>query len=74
VSKPPALDDWNFPGLRDACAARCGEDGDPPCYAMNGQGPVDAPYNNKPCGECWRDVGVERGDEFDESAAIGRML
>lgn len=70
----PALDEWNYPGLRAACAARCNDNGDPACHEMNDSGPVSAPYCNKPCGECWRDVGVEPGDEFDENAAIGRLV
>lgn len=56
MSLPPA-DDWNYPGLRKACANR-----------------ADGPLCAIPCGECWRDVGVERGDEFDEAAAIARLL
>lgn len=58
--------------LRAACADRC--EGDPPCYEMNGSGPVDAPYCNNPCGECLRDCGIEPGDEFDEAAAVRRLL
>lgn len=69
-----ALPTFKDPALREACRNRCGNFGDPPCYEMNGSGPVDAPYCNKPCGECMRDVGYEPGAEFDENAAIGRLL
>lgn len=67
----PTFDD---PGVRKACEARCEEFGDPACYKMNGQGPVDDPYDNSPCSDCMRDVGYEPGDEFDENAAVGRLL
>lgn len=74
---PKALDDWNYPGIRAACADRCAETGDPACHelidrAARGINPDLEPM--KPCGECWRDVGVEPGDEFDEDAAIGRLV
>lgn len=69
-----SLPDFDDPRLRRACRDRCSNFGDPPCYEMNGSGPVDAPYCNKPCGDCLRDIGVEPGDEFDENAAIGRLL
>lgn len=52
--------------LRDACRNSCAEFGDPPCWEV-------APMS-KPCGECLRDVGYEPGDEFDEEAAVGRLL
>jgi hypothetical protein len=52
--------------LRDACQERCAIVGDPPCWEVM--------RNPKPCGDCLRDVGIEPGDEFDETAAIGRML
>lgn len=52
--------------LRAACTERCAVFGDPPCYAV---------VNDcKPCGECLRDIGVEPGDEFDEAAAIRRLI
>lgn len=75
---PRSLDDWNYPGVREACAGRCGDVGDPPCYELNERGArLTNPENQppfKPCGDCWRDVGVEPGDEFDENAAIGRLV
>lgn len=74
----PALDDWNYPGLREACAERCAEFGDPPCHELRArherQVNADSVDPIKPCGECWRDVGVEPGDEFDEAAAVGRLI
>lgn len=69
-----ALPDFNDPRLKAACADRSADFGDPPCYQLNGSGPVDAPYCNKPCAECLRDCGYEPGDEFDENAAVGRLL
>jgi hypothetical protein len=74
----PPLDDWNYPGVRDACSNRCGEFGDPPCYELGERAArgvnADTTDPIKPCGECWRDVGVEPGDEFDEDAAIRRLI
>lgn len=67
----PTFDD---PRVAEACRARCADFGDPACYELNGSGPIAAPYCNKPCGECLRDVGVEPGDEFDENAAVGRLV
>lgn len=76
MTKPAWMSDprWSDEKIREACLNRCGADGDPACFEMNGQGPVEKPYDNAPCGECLRDVGIEPGDEFDEGAAIGRML
>jgi hypothetical protein len=54
--------------LRSACQDRCADYGDPPCYEL------DDPTCHKPCADCLRDIGIEPGDEFDENAAIGRML
>jgi hypothetical protein len=73
---PKSLDDWNYPGIRDTCAERCAEFGDPPCHKLadRAEGLVNPDEPLKPCGECWRDVGVEPGDEFDENAAIGRLV
>lgn len=64
----PTFDDAR---LRDACTGRCAVVGDPPCFTLG-----DAAYKAgmQPCGECLRDVGVEPGDEFDEAAAIARLL
>jgi len=59
----PTFDD---PKLRAACTERCAEHGDPPCF--------DVMANPPPCGECLRDCGIEPGDEFDENAAIARLL
>jgi len=73
-SKAMSLPTFDDPGLREACRVRCADFGDPACFEMNGSGPVDAPYCNKPCAECMRDTGHEPGDEFDESAAVGRLL
>lgn len=67
----PTNDD---PRLRAACAERCAESGDPPCHELEGTGPINRPFVWKPCGECYRDCGVEPGDEFDENAAIARLL
>lgn len=67
----PSKDD---PRLRDACAERCAESGDPPCYALDGTGPINRPFIWKPCGECYRDCGFEPGDEFDADAAVGLLL
>lgn len=53
--------------LRAACTKRCAEFGDPACWEI---GVLDP----KPCGECYRDIGIEPGDEFDEDAAIARLL
>ena len=75
--EPKSLDDWDHPGIRDACAERCAGFGDPPCHELiaNGQRAINALGTAmKPCGECWRDVGVEPGDEFDEDAALGRLV
>jgi hypothetical protein len=62
--------------LREACNNRCAGVGDPPCWALNPSeginGGVDVRY--EPCGECLRDIGVEPGDEFDEAAAVRRLL
>jgi hypothetical protein len=60
----PTLDD---PKIRDACSERCATFGDPPCWEI---GVLDP----KPCDECLRDCGIEPGDEFDENAAIRRLL
>lgn len=56
--------------LREACRNRCAEFGDPACWEIDPRGRADTP----PCGECLRDVGVEPGDEFDEGAALRRLL
>ncbi len=70
------LPTFSDPRLRSACQDRCAEFGDPACYGLTERGkrnnyPIEA---IKPCGECLRDIGVEPGDEFDESAAIGKLL
>lgn len=76
VMNPP-LDDWNYPGIRSACTDRCAEFGDPACHELieSGERAIAADGGLiTPCGECWRDVGVEPGDEFDENAAVGRLV
>ena len=78
VMQPRSLDDWNYPRLRDACTDRCAAVGDPPCHELNDRAlrgvNADDHTHLPPCGECWRDVGVEPGDEFDEEAAVGKLL
>lgn len=59
---------FDDPKLRSACQDRCGNFGDPACYEL------DDPTCHVPCGECLRDIGIEPGDEFDENAAIRRLL
>jgi hypothetical protein len=59
----PTFDDTR---LKSACQDRCADVGDPPCY--------EVVPGCKPCGECLRDIGIEPGDEFDEDAAIGRLI
>ena len=55
-------------------AKRCAGFGDPPCYELEGSGPIDKPFVWKACGECLRDCGIEPGDEFDENAAVRALL
>lgn len=62
---------------REACRERCAEFGDPPCYEIWQDSPSPAEQRDGkwvPCAECLRDVGIEVGDEFDETAAVGRLL
>lgn len=64
--------------LRDACAERCAEFGDPPCHELENR-TRNSRFNDvmepiKPCGECLRDIGIEPGDEFDANAAVRLLL
>lgn len=71
------LPDFTDEKLRSACQDRCGEYGDPACYELIERalrGTADPADDIKPCGECLRDIGIEPGDEFDENAAVGRLL
>lgn len=65
------------PKAREACAKRCALVGDAICWELNAgmgiAGGIDLRYE-KPCGECLRDIGIEPGDEFDEAAAVARLL
>ncbi len=65
---------WSNDRLREACLLRCGMDGDPACFEMNGSGPADAPYNNSPCDDCLRDCGIELAEPIDPNAAVRDMF
>lgn len=58
--------DFTDPALMKACQNRRAMNGNVPC-------PL-ADIRALPCGECLRDCGIEPGDEYDEAAAVARML
>ena len=63
---------------RDACAERCAEFGDPPCWEVVADmkrelgerlGPAWSP-----CADCFRDIGVEVVDPIDPAAIVSPLL
>lgn len=56
------------------CAERCAALGDPPCYELEGTGPVDAPFVWAPCSECLADVGVHVPIALDPDAVIRNLI
>lgn len=56
------------------CAERCSRFGDPPCYELEGTGPVDAPFVWAPCSECLADVGVHVRIALDPDAVIRNLI
>lgn len=59
--------------LKSACAGRCGDIGEPPCFDVV----FDAPSMGiwTPCADCLADCGLEQDPEpIDPNAAIGDLF
>jgi hypothetical protein len=60
--------------VRAACSERCAQFGDPPCYELEGTGPVDDPFIWTPCSECLADAGEIAPAVLDPNAAIRNLI
>lgn len=55
---------------RAACAERCAEYGDPPCYEMDRREGTEW----KPCDDCLRDIGAPVAEPLDPDAVLRPLL
>jgi hypothetical protein len=56
--------------IREACAEKCAEFGEPPCYELD----ADVWAKEGPCADCLRYCGIETPEPLDPNAVVERLL